>query len=146
MSRPKGIPAWNKGMKEQAEIDEINLAYDLAEMVIDARIKKGLTQQELANLSGMLQPAIARIESGEGIPSLSSLQKIAKALGTKLIAPKFEMLVEEIDFSYLAETSIQKDIKEAAIPLYLRFFQFESNNNTKKAEEPHFALAGGING
>src|SRR5690606_9578261 len=71
----------------------------VAKMLIDARIAKGLSQKELANLIGTKQPSIARIEKGENLPSLSLLQKIAEAMHTYLIPPKFAFMLEvkEVD-------------------------------------------------
>ncbi|MBR1847404.1 MAG: DUF1016 family protein [Bacilli bacterium] len=44
----------------------------------------GMTQQELADICKMPQPSIARIESGESSPNLSTLQKICDALDLKI--------------------------------------------------------------
>lgn len=69
-----------------------NLNFEISKMVINARIAKGLTQEKLAKKMGTKQPSIARIERGTSLPSLSFLAKMAEALNTELIAPKFEML------------------------------------------------------
>jgi len=53
--------------------------------LIEARLKKKVSQAELAARLGMQQPAIARIESGRGNPNLSTLLAIAKALDTDLM-------------------------------------------------------------
>ena len=54
------------------------------------RNEKGLTQQELANLSGISRVEIARLETGERgkkrSPSLASAQKLAAALGVDCTA------------------------------------------------------------
>ena len=55
----------------------------------EARIKKGLTQKQLAKMINTQQPSIARVENGAQIPSFSFLQKIAGALNTYLLPPKF---------------------------------------------------------
>jgi transcriptional regulator with XRE-family HTH domain len=49
------------------------------------REKRGLSQQQLANLMGTSQQAISRIESGEyeGF-TLKTLEKIAEATGTRV--------------------------------------------------------------
>lgn len=44
------------------------------------RMELGLTQKELAKLAGVSQPLIARIESGDIDPRLSTLKKIFEAL------------------------------------------------------------------
>jgi len=63
--------------------------FRVANLITEARIYSGYTQSELAKKIGTKQPSIARIERGTSLPSLSFLQKIAKALNTYLIAPKF---------------------------------------------------------
>jgi transcriptional regulator with XRE-family HTH domain len=68
-----------------------DIAFEIADMVFRARINKGINQKQLSKLVGTKQPSIARLEAGKSLPSLRFLEKIAKALDTKLIAPKFEM-------------------------------------------------------
>ena len=57
----------------------------VAQLIYEARIKAGLTQQQLADLIGTKQPVIARLEDAdyEG-HSLSMLQRIAQALNQRL--------------------------------------------------------------
>lgn len=49
--------------------------------IISARQQKGLTQEELAELSGLSVRTIQRIENGESLPRSYTLKVIAKALG-----------------------------------------------------------------
>lgn len=48
------------------------------------RIEKGLTQKELGELCGMADSAIRRYEKGPLVPKLSTLNKIADALGVPI--------------------------------------------------------------
>lgn len=81
-----------KNLKSQLLKDkEINKAYDelgpefeLVQLVIKKRLEKGLTQAELAKKIGTKQAAISRLESGTSNPTVSFLQKVAEALGTRL--------------------------------------------------------------
>ncbi|MFP7755558.1 helix-turn-helix domain-containing protein [Thermodesulfobacteriota bacterium B35] len=41
----------------------------------------GMTQAELARKAGMSQPALARIEKGAGTPRMSTLSRLADAMG-----------------------------------------------------------------
>jgi ribosome-binding protein aMBF1 (putative translation factor) len=50
----------------------------------DARVAEGLTQRQLAKLSGVPQADISRIERGAGNPTEATLERIAAALGRKL--------------------------------------------------------------
>ncbi|MBT3817374.1 MAG: helix-turn-helix transcriptional regulator [Candidatus Magasanikbacteria bacterium] len=77
--------------KQLLEDKEIKKAYDdlepefiLAKMIIEKRIKQGLSQKELAEKIGTKQPAIARLESGTYNPSMLFLKKTAKALNSAL--------------------------------------------------------------
>lgn len=58
--------------------------YDVIRAVLDARLKRGVTQKELARRVGTTQSAIARFESGAGNPTLDFLSKVSAAVGAKL--------------------------------------------------------------
>lgn len=49
------------------------------------RLSAGLSQAELADRLGTQQPAIARLEKGEVDPQLSTITKLAEALGTDVV-------------------------------------------------------------
>lgn len=67
------------------EYEKQELTFDIAKQVIHLRISKNKTQEELAKLVKTKQPSIARIESGNSLPSFKMLEKISKALGGKLV-------------------------------------------------------------
>lgn len=74
-------------MKDPAfkrEYDKLAPRYAVISEMIAARIKKGVTQKELAERVGTTQSSIARLEGGNINPSLDFLQKIAQVLGRKL--------------------------------------------------------------
>lgn len=58
-------------------MDKGKQTFDLASI----RLEKGLTQQELADQSGLTSRTIQRIEKGEVIPYGDSVRKLAQALG-----------------------------------------------------------------
>lgn len=65
-------------------------ASEPAYQVTRLRIKRGLTQKQLAKLVGTKQSSIARLESGRTEPRLSFLRRVVKALRGRLevrIAP-----------------------------------------------------------
>ena len=70
------------GFKEGYAALEAEFA--LASMLIDARMKAKLSQAELAQRMGTSQSTIARLESGSAKPSLSTLERFAKATGTRV--------------------------------------------------------------
>ncbi len=63
------------------EYERTRLANDVAIKVIQYRVKHGLTQAALARLLGMRQPHVARLESGDHEPSLSTLARLSTVLG-----------------------------------------------------------------
>ena len=71
---PEFQKAWEEGEEE----------YQLMLSILKARNEKNLTQAELAKSSGIRQSNISRIETGQVVPSLATLRKIAKGLDMKL--------------------------------------------------------------
>lgn len=55
-----------------------------SDMLRQARTGKGLTQHEMAELMGISHPAYNRMESGRQIPTISTLARVAEALGLQL--------------------------------------------------------------
>ena len=52
--------------------------------LVDVRFKKGISQNRLAELSGLSRSGLRHLESGETNPTLYSLLKIAGALNVKI--------------------------------------------------------------
>ena len=75
---------WDNTILTPAEKAEIILKVELMGKIIEAREKQGLTQQALAELSGVKQPFIARLEKGDTDPQITTLLKILKPLGYTL--------------------------------------------------------------
>lgn len=75
------------------------------------RLELNLTQHELASRAGVSQPLIARIESGDVDPRLSTLRKIFNAFDA---ARKERVLVRNIMHSPVIHTSSEDSIEEAA--------------------------------
>ena len=57
----------------------------IAKQVTEQRKARGLSQKELAELTGTTQSAIARLESGGRPPRIDTLLRIAEALDCELI-------------------------------------------------------------
>ena len=75
-----------KDKKVKDEYDKLLPEYELAKSLIDQRLKKRMTQGDVAKKTGMPQSTISRIEGlTHGLPKLSTLKKIADALDAKLV-------------------------------------------------------------
>jgi transcriptional regulator with XRE-family HTH domain len=62
------------------EYERTQLASEVAIKVIKYRVTHGLSQADLARLLGWKQPNVARLESGDHEPTLSTLARLALAL------------------------------------------------------------------
>ncbi len=63
------------------EYERTKLSNDVAIKVLRYRTEHGLSQRDLARMIGMQQPHVARLESGDHEPSLSTLARLSSALG-----------------------------------------------------------------
>lgn len=75
---------WMKDAAYRKEYDALEEEFALASAMISARARAGLTQEQLAVKMKTTQSTIARLESGKALPSARTLQRIAKATGSKL--------------------------------------------------------------
>lgn len=69
--------------------DAARLAFDLGRAVRELRERRGWSQSQLAQASGMTQSAVARFEAGGTVPTLPVLERLAAALEVGL-SVKFE--------------------------------------------------------
>jgi len=68
-----------------AHVDDGWLFAAIAGQVVEQRKARGLSQRELAELTGTTQSAIARLESGGRPPRIDTLLRIADALDCALV-------------------------------------------------------------
>ena len=61
------------------------LHFDMPKMLVAARKRAGLSQQQLADLSGVGQSEISRIENGQGNPTLDTLDRIVGPLRMRVV-------------------------------------------------------------
>lgn len=62
-----------------------NYSVDVSVAITKLRMELGLTQKQFAELVGMTQEAISRLESACCYPSIRTLERIARKTGTDLI-------------------------------------------------------------
>lgn len=78
-ARARRDPAYRQ---EQARLEPYE---DLARLVIQHRMRTGLSQESLAERMGTSHSAISRIESGQHKTSVETLRRLAEALGVRLV-------------------------------------------------------------
>ncbi|MBO5473847.1 MAG: helix-turn-helix transcriptional regulator [Lachnospiraceae bacterium] len=72
------------------ERQRINFEVELIGKIIEAREQRGYSQRDLARLSGVKQPAIARLESMRSTPQIDTVLKLLAPLGYTLTIVPFE--------------------------------------------------------
>jgi ribosome-binding protein aMBF1 (putative translation factor) len=70
--------------KVRAEYEARAPEFEIAVELIQARLRAGLSQAELAALMCTSQSTIARLESGQALPSTKTLLRFAEATGSKI--------------------------------------------------------------
>ena len=89
-SKPKYLDfeVWHKKQlkdsKYSKEFEKLQPEFDLIQAMIDARIKKGITQKILAKRMKTKQSVISRLESGNANPSFKFVKRLADALETDI--------------------------------------------------------------
>ena len=75
---------WRRDPGYREAYDRLGPEFELSRSLIEARTRAGLTQAELAERMETTQSVVARLESGRARPSARTLEKIARATGTRL--------------------------------------------------------------
>jgi ribosome-binding protein aMBF1 (putative translation factor) len=75
---------WRKDPEYVAAYDALEEEFALASALIKARGDADMTQEQVAQAMGTTQAVVARLESGKTMPSTRTLERFAKATGTKL--------------------------------------------------------------
>ena len=67
------------------ELEAARIEVRLAIMLARLREERGLSQRDLAKITGIKQPQIARIEKGSQMPTLETLWRLADALNAQVV-------------------------------------------------------------
>lgn len=88
MATKNGFKVWDAELEKELFTPEEIAASDLRVAIIGELVKareaQGISQRALEELSGVKQPAIARLESGVNSPTLDTLLKVLVPLGKTL--------------------------------------------------------------
>lgn len=78
---------FDKFLEEQLQDDELRQEYenlqpefDVVKAIVEARISQNLTQQQLAERTGINQADISKLENGTRNPSLKLLKRLADGM------------------------------------------------------------------
>lgn len=70
--------------EERRELEAARARFKIGSRVLQQRLAAGLTQGQLASVSGIAQADISRIERGQSNPTAETLQALAGPLGVTL--------------------------------------------------------------
>lgn len=84
MTFREGLQEQLKNPEFKAEYEAMEPEYQLINAMIRAREEQKISQRQLSERTGIAQADISRIETGEGNPTLQTLQRLAAGLGMKL--------------------------------------------------------------
>jgi ribosome-binding protein aMBF1 (putative translation factor) len=75
---------WMKNPMYRREYEALAEEFSLSAAMIEARARAGLTQEQVAQRMKTTQAVVARLEGGGSMPSTRTLEKFARATGTRL--------------------------------------------------------------
>lgn len=73
-----------KNPEFKEERDELEPEYQIIKAMLSSRAEKSMTQKQLADITGISQADISRLENGNANPSLRTLVRLADGMGMKL--------------------------------------------------------------
>jgi transcriptional regulator with XRE-family HTH domain len=73
-------------------VEAISIAMNIGTTIRGYRLQKGMSQGDIEKRTGLLRCYLSRVENGHTVPSLETLQKIARALDLQLS----EFFAEEV--------------------------------------------------
>ncbi len=73
-----------KNPEFKKEWDALEPEFQIIKAMLDTRNEKAMTQKQLADITGIPQADISRLENGNANPSLRTLQRLADGMGMKL--------------------------------------------------------------
>lgn len=76
-AREKRLSTYSEDIQKRT----LEQSCELIRQLVEERRRQGMTQQDVADITGILSSNLARLESGKRVPTLVVLQKYASALG-----------------------------------------------------------------
>ncbi|MBP3919280.1 MAG: helix-turn-helix transcriptional regulator [Clostridia bacterium] len=73
-----------KNPEFKKEWDALEPEYQIIKAMLDTRGEKAMTQKQLADITGIPQADISRLENGNANPSLKTLQRLAAGMEMRL--------------------------------------------------------------
>jgi transcriptional regulator with XRE-family HTH domain len=85
--------------------EALSIAMNIGNTIRGYRLQKGMSQGDIEKRTGLLRCYLSRVENGHTVPSLETLQKIARALDLQLA----EFFAEEIVSKEMSSLHLKED-------------------------------------
>jgi transcriptional regulator with XRE-family HTH domain len=85
--------------------EALSIAMNIGNTIRGYRLQKGMSQGDIEKRTGLLRCYLSRVENGHTVPSLETLQKIARALDLQLA----EFFAEEIVSKDMSSLHLKED-------------------------------------
>lgn len=73
-----------KDQETKKAYEELEPEYQLIYAMVESRRERNISQQELADVTGINRADISKIENGNANPSLKTIKRVAKGLGKRV--------------------------------------------------------------
>lgn len=90
---------------ENESPEALSIAMNIGSTIRGYRLQKGMSQGDIEKRTGLLRCYLSRVENGHTVPSLETLQKIARALDLQLA----EFFAEEIVSKEMSSLHLNED-------------------------------------
>jgi transcriptional regulator with XRE-family HTH domain len=85
--------------------EALSIAMNIGNTIRGYRLQRGMSQGDIEKRTGLLRCYLSRVENGHTVPSLETLQKIARALDLQLA----EFFAEEIVSKEMSSLHLKED-------------------------------------
>ncbi|HEY0163394.1 MAG TPA: helix-turn-helix transcriptional regulator [Edaphobacter sp.] len=85
--------------------EALSIAMNIGNTIRGYRLQKGMSQGDIEKKTGLLRCYLSRVENGHTVPSLETLQKIARALDLQLA----EFFADEIVSKEMSSLHLKED-------------------------------------
>ncbi|HEU4635558.1 MAG TPA: helix-turn-helix transcriptional regulator [Edaphobacter sp.] len=90
---------------ETESSEALSIAMNIGNTIRGYRLQKGMSQGDIEKRTGLLRCYLSRVENGHTVPSLETLQKIARALDLQLA----EFFAEEVVSKEMSSLHLDED-------------------------------------
>ena len=85
MARRKPTPEMEERVRKAIAEEDQREFSDVVTALKEARESRGLSLQDVSDRSGITRPSLSLLENGKGNPTLTTLRRVAEAIGVEIL-------------------------------------------------------------